>query len=137
MSFDEEWRRLKAETAAQQNPGMRLNQSGGNDADLSVPEADLGLVGKNAYELYHRLANDGDHARASTFEAAIALTNDNFRTGPALTTVHDTWRSQLKTLLDACANISNHLDSTVAAHRKDEADIAVSMSVSKISQYLK
>lgn len=122
---------------------MRLNRvddgptSSGAAADLSVKQDELGAVGHEAYGLYNRLANDGDQARASTFDAAIALTNDNFQTGSAMTKVHDTWGRQLKTLLDACANISNHLDYSAASHAKEEADIVAALTASKINAYFK
>ncbi|HCA88207.1 MAG TPA: hypothetical protein DEQ61_23715 [Streptomyces sp.] len=139
MSFYEEWGRLQAAAASHGGTAMRLNSSAGSSAnsDLSVKQDDLGLVGKNAYELRSRLSNEGDRARPSTYDAAIALNNGNFRTGSAMLQVHDIWTTQLKTLLDACAHISNHLDYTVAKHNKDEADIVTSMSASKINAYFK
>lgn len=122
---------------------MRLNRvedgpsgSGGNP-DLSVNQDDLGAIGSEAYQLYQRLTRDGDHARPTTFDASIALTNTNFQSGSALLKVHDRWNTQLRTLLDACANISNHLDYSKASHTKEEDDIVAAMSASKIDEHFK
>ncbi|UYQ62370.1 hypothetical protein [Streptomyces peucetius] len=107
-------------------------------AELKVNTDELGAVGHDAYVLRGRLTRDGDHARASTFDAAIALTNGNFASGAELLKMHDRWNTQLRTLLDACAQISNHLDYSKAAHAKDDADIGGNLTaVSKISEYFK
>lgn len=140
MSFNEEWRQIQTDVAARQTR-MRLNRldgGGGGTSGLSVRADDLGLVGNNAFELRDRLDKDGKHALKSTEAAATALKSDNFRTGPALKTLHDTWESQVKTLLDACAHISDHLDYSIAQHGKDEADISQSftgLSASRISEF--
>ncbi|MFJ1597639.1 hypothetical protein [Streptomyces sp. NPDC088261] len=107
----------------------------GGAADLSVDQDKLGAIGGAANDLYARLRTDGDTARASTAEAASGLTVSGFRTGSAVGTVHDTWNAQVKTLLDACAHISNHLDYSVAQHAKDDAEIGTSLAVSVISDY--
>lgn len=143
MSFDEEWAGLR-EAAAQRN-SMRLNSlpadgggGGGGAADLVVNRDDLGRIGNDAYGLRVRLSKDGDHARTTTHDAAIALTNSQFTSGSALLKVNDRWSTHLRTLLDACARISNHLDYTKAAHSKDEVKIEGDLtSVSKLSEYLK
>jgi hypothetical protein len=125
---------------------MRLNQTdpstggpggsgGAGKADLKVASDELGAIGSDAYEIRTRLSKDGDHARPATFDASIALTNGNFDSGAALLQVHDRWNSQLLTLLDACAHISNHLDYSAASHAEEEADIATALSVSKIQQH--
>jgi hypothetical protein len=132
-----------AQTADLPGVHMRLNRvpdepsGAGGNADLSVNQDKLGAIGGAANDLYTRLKTDGDTARASTAEAASGLTVSGFRTGSAVQTVHDTWNSQLKTLLDACAHISNHLDYSVAQHAKDDAEISTSMAVSVISDYFK
>ncbi|NBM17668.1 hypothetical protein [Streptomyces sp. GC420] len=138
MAFDEEWTALRAEA------GMRLNQAegsggggGGGGEDLVVNQDDLGAVGSEAYQLYQALTRDGDRARPSTFEAAIALNNGNFTSGSALLRTHDRWNSQMRTLLDACAHISNHLDYTKTVHRKDDQEIAATINASRISEYFK
>ncbi|MEV6328297.1 hypothetical protein [Streptomyces sp. NPDC051909] len=142
MSFDEEW--AAARSAAADRVGMRLNQaapgsggSGGGGADLAVRQGHLGAIGHAAYELHGRLARDGHHARTDTSEAAAGLSRNGFRTGAALTAVQETWASQLGTLLDACAHISNHLDHSAAAHAKDDEEIRTALAVSRISEYFK
>ncbi|MFD4227194.1 hypothetical protein [Streptomyces sp. NPDC058545] len=144
MTFDTEWAALRAESA--QRVDMRLNgvgdgkagQNGPNDPDLSVNQDDLGAVGHEAYGLRTRLSVEGDRARPSTFDAAITLTNGNFSSGSALLKVHDRWNTHMKTLLDACAQISDHLNYTKAAHAKDDVQIGGDlMSVSKLNEYLK
>ncbi|MFJ6404827.1 hypothetical protein ACIQK9_04780 [Streptomyces hydrogenans] len=143
MSWDE-WEKLKSATAEGRPTEMRLNGLDGNagaaagSADLVVNQDDLGAIGHEAYLLHGRLSRDGDHARPSTFDASIALTNGNFTSGSELLKVHDRWNSQLRTLLDACARISNHLDYTKSAHAKDDVDIAGDLlSTSKIDEYFK
>ncbi|MEU7025181.1 hypothetical protein AB0A60_00675 [Streptomyces sp. NPDC046275] len=129
MAWDE-WEKIKAE-------GTRPGASGGA-ADLVVHDDDLGAVGHEAYLLYGRLSRDGDHARPSTFNASLALTNGNFNSGSELLKVHDRWNTQLRTLLDACARISNHLDYSKAAHAKDDVQISGDLlAVSKLNEYLK
>ncbi|MGW5776037.1 hypothetical protein [Streptomyces sp. NPDC003863] len=141
MSFEEEWASVRSTATA--NVDMRLNQlapepgGGGGNADLSVDQDKLGAIGSAAYALHGRLVKDGNHARTSTTEAGTGLSSHGFLTGSALTTVQETWSSQLNTLLDACAQISNHLDYSAASHAKEEADIAAALSASKIDQYLK
>ncbi|MFJ5712375.1 hypothetical protein [Streptomyces sp. NPDC093105] len=143
MSWDE-WEQLKTDTAQRQVTGTRLNGLDGNagatagTGDLVVNRDDLGAIGHEAYLLYGRLSRDGDHARPATFDASIALTNGNFTSGSELLKVHDRWNSQLRTLLDACARISNHLDYTKSTHAKDDADIGGQLlSTSKIDEYFK
>lgn len=136
-SFDEEWQVLRGQASAE--AGMRLNsEGGGGAADLTVQRDDLGAIGNAAHALHTAMSKDGDNADQATSQAATALTNGNFASGAALTKANDRWSTQLKTLLDACARISNHLDYTKAAHDKDEADIQGHFaSVSKISEYWK
>ncbi|MEU8761242.1 hypothetical protein [Streptomyces sp. NPDC048659] len=138
MSFDQEWAMARGASAP---VGTRLNQvtagPGGGNADLSVDQDRLGAIGSAAYVLHGRLAKDGDHARTQTAEAATGLKANGFRTGAAMAEVHDTWSSQLRTLLDACANISNHLDYSAASHAREEADIKAALATSKINEYLK
>ncbi len=151
MAWGEEWAQLKADALARQQGGMQLNgvpDSGsgpggtggwGIDAtkDLVVRDDELGRLGNLAFDLRERLSKDADHARPSTFRAAITLQNEGLETGPALTELHDAWNSQARTLLDACAHVSNHLDFTRSQHAKDEDDIATSIQASVISGYIK
>ncbi|MFJ6807773.1 hypothetical protein ACIQRK_17355 [Streptomyces anulatus] len=140
MTFEKEWAELRA--AAAERGAMQINsapaQGGGGSADLVVNRDDLGAIGNDAYELRTKLSKDGDHARPATFDAAIALTNGNFVSGSAVLKVHDFWQTHLKTLLDSCAHISNHLDYTKALHSKDDVKIGGDLSsISKLSEYMK
>ncbi|MFE3403618.1 MULTISPECIES: hypothetical protein [Streptomyces] len=140
MTFEKEWAELRA--AAAERGAMQINsapaQGGGSSADLVVNRDDLGAIGNDAYELRTKLSKDGDHARPATFDAAIALTNGNFASGSAVLKVHDFWQTHLKTLLDSCAHISNHLDYTKALHSKDDVKIGGDLSsISKLSEYMK
>ncbi len=142
VSFEEEWAELRA--AAVQRSAMQINsvpaEGGGRSgaADLVVNRGDLGAIGNDAYGLRVRLSKEGDLARPSTFDAAIALTNGNFASGAAVLKVHDFWQRHLKTLLDSCAHISNHLDYTKAQHAKDEVRIEGDLApISKLTEYMK
>ncbi|WNE99230.1 hypothetical protein PS467_29815 [Streptomyces luomodiensis] len=150
MTFGEEWDALRSQAAARQKVRMQLDHVGGGGtssaagkADLSVHADDLGAIGHEAYKLYNRVKADGDQARVSSSDAATQLTRDNFTTGSALTKVVDTWGTQLKTLMQACAHISNHLDYSAASSRENDEEIATnmrnadgkSMSVSLIDKY--
>jgi hypothetical protein len=144
MTFDAEWAALRVEST--QRVDVRLNgvddgtggHGGPANADLAVNQDNLGAIGHDAYTLRTRLSKEGDHARPSTFDAAIALTNNNFSSGSGLLKVHDRWNTHLKTLLDACSQISNHLNYTKSAHAKDDVQIGGDLiSVSKLNDYLK
>lgn len=146
VTFEQEWAELRA--AAAERTAMRLNSTpaagggggggGGGGKDLVVNRDDLGAIGNDAYDLLGRLAKEGDIARPATFDAAIALTNGNFVSGSAVLKVHDFWQTHLRTLLDACAQISNHLDYSKAQHAKDEAKIEGDlMRTSVLSDYMK
>lgn len=144
MAFNDEWARLKADTATR----MRLNGAGGGSQDrLVVHQDDLGRVGHDAFELHGRLGKAADVARGGgegvTAKAARVLGQHNFATGSALSAAVTVWGDQVKTLMQACAHISNHLDFTKATHAEDDAQIAASLrhrdgsavSVSEISKY--
>ncbi|WP_328582183.1 hypothetical protein [Streptomyces sp. NBC_00370] len=142
MSFDKEW--ASARSTATDNVSMRLNSapadSGGggvSNANLDVNQDKLGTLGSAAYKLYDELKVVGNVAEQSTAEAAQMMTVSAFLTGAAMSTVHDTWDSQLRTLLDACANISNHLDYSASSHEKQEKKIQAALGVSKIDEYFK
>ena len=117
----------------------------GGDGDLVVHDDELGKLGNMAYDLHSRLQVDGDHARPSTFDASVELSNDGLDMGKALAELHDAWNTQVGTLKEACAHISNHLDFTRSQHAKDDAHIATGMhdaaghlmNVSRISDYIK
>jgi hypothetical protein len=143
MTFEQEWAELRA--AAAKRTAMQINSipadgggGGGGGKDLVVNRDDLGAIGNAAYDLLGRLAKEGDIARSSTFDAATALTNGNFVSGSAVLKVHDFWQTHLKTLLDACAQISNHLDYSKAQHAKDEAKIEGDLTgISVLTEYMK
>ncbi|MEV7503036.1 hypothetical protein [Streptomyces sp. NPDC093018] len=144
MAWDE-WERLKSEAAAKSPTRMRLNQAAPVDGgpDLVVHDDELGKLGNLAHDLRERLHVDGDFARPSTFTASNDLFNDGLDTGSALLEVHDAWTTQLQTLNEACAHISNHLDFSRAQHAKDDAHVVTGMhdaaghlmTVSRISEY--
>ncbi|WP_043506980.1 hypothetical protein [Streptomyces glaucescens] len=145
MTFEQEWAELRA--AAADRTAMQTNSipaegggggGGGGGKDLVVNRDDLGAIGNDAYDLLGRLQKEGDIARASTFDAATALTTGNFVSGSAVLKVHDFWQTHLRTLLDACAQISNHLDYSKAQHAKDEAKIQGDLTrISVLSEYMK
>ncbi|MFI0728297.1 hypothetical protein ACH4S9_04655 [Streptomyces sp. NPDC021225] len=167
MSFDSEWSQLKADAAGQQSAHTRLNQlpadvgggggasatSGGGGSDLVVRQDDLGAVGHEAFVLHGELQKVADIAGAgadkdgvgSSMQAAKALSDHNFTMGGALSTTVSVWSSQVKTVLQMCAHISNHLDYSKKAHGNDDAQIAASLrnrdgsavSVSEISKSVK
>ncbi|WP_299538318.1 hypothetical protein [uncultured Streptomyces sp.] len=141
MTFEQEWAELRA--AAAQRTAMQINSvpadggGGGGSGDLVVNRDDLGAIGNDAYALRTRLSKEGDLARPSTFDAAIALTNGNFACGSAVLKVHDFWQTHLKTLVDSCAQISNHLDYSKAQHAKDELKVQGDLApISKLTEYM-
>lgn len=153
----EEWEQLKADAAGRGSTGMRLNQlpadrgGGGSGGDLVVNQDDLGAVGHDAHKLYADLQAGADIAGAgankegsgSSSQAAAALKSNNFVSGGALETTVDIWTSQLKTVLQACAHISNHLDFSKKLHAEDDTKIGAvvlgsggsALPVSEISKY--
>jgi hypothetical protein len=149
MAF-EEWKQAQASAAERQSTHMRLNQlapdggGGGGSGDLTVHDDQLGALGNMAHDLRGRLSTAADHPRPATHDASVELGNDGLDMGGALTSLHDAWNTQLGTLKEACAHISNHLDYTRAAHKNDEAKIATGMmnaggdpmTVSRINDYL-
>ncbi|MGX4689128.1 hypothetical protein [Streptomyces sp. JNUCC 63] len=137
MSFDQEWAELKAKAQ------MRLNSvssdPGGpspGDADLIVKYDDMGKIGHAAFLLHQHLSSAGKHAQSHTEAAAKSLDNDGFDMGAALAKASKGWQGQLQVLLDACAQISNHLDYSVKSSRQEDHYIATQIQVSKISEYL-
>ncbi|MCY0944603.1 hypothetical protein [Streptomyces antarcticus] len=141
MSFDEEWSAARATATAQ--VAMRLNQvapepgGGGGGGDLELNQDHIGAIGSEAYKLHARLQTDGKHAATATTEAAGALTKENFASGAALSTAQTTWESQVKTLVAACANISNGLNYSLSSHAKDEQQLRADFTTSALDSYLK
>ncbi|MDW6059940.1 hypothetical protein SAZ11_20470 [Streptomyces sp. FXJ1.4098] len=159
MTFDSEWAELVSAAKDQQSAGMRLNQAkagpGGSGAnhDLVVHQDDLGAVGHEAFELHGELHKKADIAGAgidksgagSTAQAAREFSARQLTMGDELFTTLEVWGTQVKTVLQMCAHISNHLDYSKKAHAKDDAEIAASLrhrngsavSASEISKYVK
>ncbi|WP_404959612.1 hypothetical protein [Streptomyces sp. 147326] len=153
----DEWDKAKADVAGERQVSMRLNQltsePGGGQADLVVHQDDLGEVGREAFLLHGQLQKQADIAGAgadgsgsgSTMQAAASLKTAGFSLGGELETTVSVWTSQVKTVLQACAHISNHLDYSKKAHAADDEAIAASLrnrdgsavSVSRIDEYLK
>lgn len=141
VTFEQEWAELRA--AAAQRTAMQIDHvpadggGGGGSGDLVVNVDELGAIGNDAYGLRNRLTKEGNIARDSTADAATALTSGNFTCGSAVLKVHDAWQDHLKTLLDSCAQISNHLDYTKAQHAKDEAKIDGDLTkISVLTEYM-
>ncbi|WP_327414263.1 hypothetical protein [Streptomyces sp. NBC_01233] len=140
MSFDKEWSAARATATA--NVAMRLNQApadpgGGGGGDLELNQDHIGAIGSDAYELHTRLQTDGKHAASATSEAAGALTKEGFASGAALLKANSTWESQVKTLVAACATISNGLNYSLSSHAKDEQQLHADFTASAIDKYLK
>ncbi|MEW2620073.1 hypothetical protein [Streptomyces sp. NPDC048106] len=136
MPWDE-WEQLKAEAAKGRSPHMRLNQlaadSGGGggasrQGDLTVHQTDLAAVGSAAYDLFNQFTTFSTHARVASMTAAGGLTTQGFALGAALDHVAERWIDQSQTLLDACAQISNHLRYTRDRHAADEHYVAGTLS---------
>ncbi|WP_225101302.1 hypothetical protein [Streptomyces sp. CoH27] len=137
---------------------MRLNQlaaadGGGGGGDLVVHQDDLGAVGHEANVLYDDVKSQADIAAAgagsgatgSTMQAAATLKSHGFQTGGALETTVEMWTSQVKSVLQACAHISDHLDYTQKLHSEEDAKIGAvlrgrdgsAVSVSQLNHYFK
>ncbi|MDQ0984764.1 hypothetical protein [Streptomyces sp. V2I9] len=136
MAWDE-WEQLKADAATRQPTRMQLNHpppepggagSGGQQGDLAVNRTDLAAIGDAAYELRRDFGRTSEHARAASQKAAGGLKAQGFALGSALDHVAARWIEQSRSLLDATAHISNHLDFTKGAHAGDEVHIAATVS---------
>ncbi|MEU3982295.1 hypothetical protein AB0F77_19695 [Streptomyces sp. NPDC026672] len=156
MAWDE-WERLKSEAHTDGSTHMRLNQlapeGGGGGGDLVVHQDDLGAVGHDAYLLYDDISKGADIAAVgadkagagSTSQAAATLKSHNFATGGALEKTVEVWSSQVKSVLQACAHISNHLSYSQKRHSEDDAQISAvlrasdgsTVSVSQLDGYFK
>ncbi|MFG3252449.1 hypothetical protein [Streptomyces sp. NPDC048172] len=141
MSFDEEWARVKESAGSAGSTGKGLGA--GYRPGLVVHRDDLGKVGNAAFTLHSRLRKGADSGN-SCERAASALVRGNLGMGDELRTTLRLWDSQVRTLLQACARISDHLDFSRKAHARDEADIGDAMRragrrtppTSKIYDYL-
>lgn len=158
MAWDE-WEQVKAEAAQKHAARTQLDQlpmaggggGGGGGQDLVVHQDDLGAVGHEAHILYDHLQKKADIAGAgadgggsgSTAQAGATLKSHGFATGAALEKTVRVWTSQVKSVLQACAHISNHLDYSKKRHAEDDARIGAVLrradgsveSVSKLNDY--
>ncbi|MFJ2392911.1 hypothetical protein ACIOTI_09205 [Streptomyces sp. NPDC087843] len=137
MSFDQEWSELK--TKARMRLDSVPTDPGGTSpggADLVLRYDDMGKIGHAAFLLHQHLSSAGKHARSHTDAAAKSLEDDGFDMGGALAKAEEGWQAQLQVLVDACAQISNHLDYSVKSSKQDDHFIAAQIPVSKISEYL-
>ncbi|MFK4117628.1 hypothetical protein [Streptomyces longwoodensis] len=130
----EEWEQLKAEAVQRGSARMQLNQypadqgGDGTQGDLVAGYADLESVGKAAHDLFEDFTAYSGHARAASVAAAGGLKGEGFALGAALEHVAERWSEQTRTLLDACAHISNHLRYTKNQHTADDSFIAGTVS---------
>ncbi|MFM9444509.1 hypothetical protein [Streptomyces acidiscabies] len=138
-----EWERLK--TAAGERQGATPA------GELIVHQDDLGAVGHDAYMLWDDLRTVADlqgagadgSGNGSTARAATTLTSHGFTTGTGLTKTLEIWTSQVKSVLQACAHISNHLDYSKRLHKDEDAKIGAQVAaadggavpVSELSKY--
>jgi hypothetical protein len=156
MAWDE-WEQLKTAAADPHSTGMQLNQYPADQGssvsgDLVVYQDDLGAVGHDAYLLWDELRTTADisgvgadkSGNGSTDQAAATLKSHGFTMGAALTKTVEVWTSQTKSVLQACAHISNHLDYTKKLHAEEDAKIAAqtaaidgggALSVSALNKY--
>ncbi|MCX3062196.1 hypothetical protein [Streptomyces beihaiensis] len=136
MAWDE-WEELKAK---HQSTNMQLNSApvGGGTygpyvtpsktGDLKVSNGDLIKIGSHAHTLYNQLWDKARVALPSSDTAASDLSGQGFALGSGLQHVSNRWDQQLKSLMDACAQISNHLQVTKKIHAGDEHYIQRQMS---------
>ncbi|MGW1031929.1 hypothetical protein ACWD4Z_07000 [Streptomyces antibioticus] len=130
----EEWEQAKAQVADQPATRMQLNQypadqgGDGTQGDLVASQKDLQAVGKAAHDLFEDFTTYSGHARVASEAAAGGLKGEGFALGAALAHVTERWSEQTRTLLDACAHISNHLRFTKNQHAADESYIAGAVS---------
>lgn len=142
MAWDE-WEQLKAGALErQQTPtGMQLNgvddgsgRPGGAQSTpssygvLKVSQKDLAAIGKSAHTLFDDLWSKARVSVPSSDSAARDLTSQGFALGGALQHVSTRWEAQLKSLMDACSHIANHMHVTKKLHANDDDYIARSAS---------
>ncbi|WP_405790607.1 hypothetical protein OG753_28165 [Streptomyces sp. NBC_00029] len=136
MTFDEEWAAAKQSTAT----------TGGSSYDLVVTQDDLGAVGHEAFVIHRELRKKSDIAgTGASGRAAAECSARNLAMGSELSVTLSTWDSQVKTVLQMYAHISNHLDYSKKSHANNDEAIAASMrhrdgsamSASEIQRYVK
>ncbi|MFH8615282.1 hypothetical protein ACH4E8_09435 [Streptomyces sp. NPDC017979] len=134
------------------NDGTEQHGTSVNGTDLVVHQDDLGAVGHEAFRIHGELRRHSDLAGAgadksgagTTARAARELQGHNLASGGELHTTLEVWTSQVKTVLQMCAHISNHLDFSKKSHADDDAHVAASLRrrdgsavpVSEISKYV-
>ncbi|WP_055694474.1 hypothetical protein [Streptomyces prasinopilosus] len=132
-----EWEQLKAEALQRQQGSaqMQLNQLDGGGppkpseyGDLEVANDALTKIGSAAFELYDQLWDKARVSVPSSDSAAADLSKQGFALGAGLRHVSNRWEEQLKSLMDACAHISNHMRVTKKIHDGDEGYIQRQMS---------
>ncbi|WP_428954380.1 hypothetical protein [Streptomyces sp. cg35] len=130
MAWDE-WEELKGKHTS---TGMQLNGIPADETtttttgDLEVGHGDLTKLGKSAHELYNQLWDRARVNVASSDSAAGSLTKQGFELGSGLKHVSSRWDEQLKSLMDACAQITNHMQTTKRVHDDDDNYIRRQMS---------
>jgi hypothetical protein len=135
-----EWQQLKDDAAGRPPVGTRIDSAPGAgsaaaDPDLIVRQDDLGAVGHEAYLLFDHMreridiagAGADDTGAGTSMQAAAELRNRHFTAGDELSTTVEVWSSQLKSVLQACAHISNHLDFSRRLHAQDDARIGAEL----------
>ncbi|MFH9733493.1 hypothetical protein [Streptomyces sp. NPDC017260] len=139
MAWDE-WEQLKADALERQQGSsthMQLNQMDGGGptsappshyGSLEVKNDALTKVGKDAHDLYNQLWDKARVHIASSDTAAGSLSKQGFALGAGLQHVSNRWEEQLKSLMDACAQISNHMQVSKKIHDGDEGYIQRQMS---------
>ncbi|MFF8034384.1 hypothetical protein [Streptomyces sp. NPDC016626] len=136
-----EWEQLKADALQRQQDStqMQLNQLDGGGGsgglgrpsaygDLKVANDGLTKIGKVAFGLYNQLWDKARVAVPSSDSAAADLSKQGFALGAGLKHVSNRWEEQLKSLMDACTHISNHMRVTKKLHDNDEGYIQRRMS---------
>ncbi|WP_225804787.1 hypothetical protein [Streptomyces sp. NK15101] len=158
MGFDDDWAAVMSASRDRQSAGTRINSAGPEGAgsgpmNLVVTQDDLGAVGHEAYLLHEQLRKGADIAGAgsdksgagSTAQAARELSSRHMTMGGELLTALSVWDSQVKTVLQMCAHISNHLDYSKRSYAQNDRRIEDSLRhrdgtvvpVSEISTYVR
>ncbi|MEU4065427.1 hypothetical protein AB0F25_23920 [Streptomyces wedmorensis] len=158
MGFDDDWAAVVSASRDRQTTGTRLDSAGAEGAgsgsmNLVVRQDDLGAVGHEAYLLHEQLREGADIAGAgsdageagSTAQAAKELSSRHMTMGGELLTTLAVWDSQVKTVRQMYAHISNHLDYSKKSYAQNDKHIEDSLrhrdgtavSVSEISKYVR
>ncbi|GAA2366454.1 hypothetical protein [Streptomyces cuspidosporus] len=148
-----EWEQLK-KSATEKIQLDSAGSGGGLPEDgIVVHRDDLGAVGSEAFRLHAELKAKADlagmgtdkHGDSSTAQAAAGLKRRGFAMAGALDKTLRTWSMQVKTVMQACANISNHLDYSQKLFDQEDAKIAadlrgkdgLTVPASRLNEYFK